>query len=187
MTVRDCTPVYLGLGSNMGDREQNLINAIDLLSERAGTCSAVSPVYTTEPLNPPELDNCSQPDFLNACICIQTALKPEELLDEILTVEKLLGRDRTAEIRWGPRLIDIDILLFGDLRVHTSRLQIPHSQLAERDFVLVPLADIAQNIPHPVSGHTITELLIDHTERNKDCFVTGMYKSSLRPTTALTP
>ena len=179
MTVEQSDTIYLGLGCNLGDREQNLSKAMQAISSRVGPIQAISPIYITTPLNPPELDGYTQPEFLNACIAVESDLSPQAVLQEILSIETELGRDRTQELRWGPRYIDIDILLFGDTILNRSDLQIPHPALADRDFVLVPLADIAPTVRHPTSGDTITELLIDHTERQKERFVSGVYSPTL--------
>ena len=143
---------YLGLGTNLGDREQNLVQAVNALN--AGPELAVlrtSGIYETAPWG---LTN--QPDFLNTAAEISTTLSPRQLLDRIKDLEHRLGRE--AGPRFGPRLIDIDILLFGDLVVDEPDLRIPHASLHLRAFALVPLAELTPDSVHPILGITIAKL-----------------------------
>jgi len=129
--------IFLGLGSNIGQREANITAAITQLSEHPCIkITKTSSLYETRPVG-----FCDQPDFLNAVIEIDTSLSPEKLLDTCLSIELGLGRIR--DIHWGPRIIDIDLLLFHDSVVQSDRLVLPHPRLHERSFVLVPLAEIA--------------------------------------------
>jgi 2-amino-4-hydroxy-6-hydroxymethyldihydropteridine diphosphokinase len=116
------------------------------------TVTAVSPVYETEPWGETE-----QPDFLNICLAADTTQLPHELLTSIKEIEQELGRENTY--RWGPRLIDIDIIFYDDVVVAEEGLNIPHSRLAERVFVLAPLADIAPDWVHPITGKSVVEML----------------------------
>ena len=143
--------VYLGLGSNLGNRQDNLDRALDLLSQRL-RIGKVSSVYDTEPVG-----NIEQPRFLNLVCQIYTTLTPKELLILAKGIESKLGRVSSRPN--APRTIDIDILFYGDQVVETPELVIPHPRLAERAFVLVPLAEIAPGLVHPVSGKAIKELL----------------------------
>ena len=143
--------VYLGLGSNLGEREQNLATALARLQERLRLV-AVSALYETAPWGITE-----QPPFLNAAVAAETDLSPSDLLAFVKGVEREMGRQPSG--LWGPRLIDIDILLYGDLVLQTPGLAIPHPNLAERPFVLVPLAEIAPDVVHPVYQETIQALL----------------------------
>jgi 2-amino-4-hydroxy-6-hydroxymethyldihydropteridine diphosphokinase len=131
---------YLGLGSNLGDRADNLRVAIGLLG-LSGKCvvELVSSVYETLPVG--ELD---QPDFLNAVVRVRTELAPRGLLELCLDIEQTLGRVRTK--RWGPRVIDMDILLYEDIEISEDDLTIPHASMLDRAFVLAPLADIAPDM-----------------------------------------
>jgi len=148
--------VYLGLGSNMGNRQQNLDKALDLLSQRL-QLKQVSSLYDTEPVG-----NTEQPRFLNLVCQAYTRLAPAELLTLIKGIELKLGRARGQSNT--PRPIDIDILFYGDQIVKTSELVIPHPKLTERAFVLVPLVEIAPNLVHPENSKTAKELLQDVTE-----------------------
>lgn len=128
--------VFLGLGSNLGDRLANLQRATMRLAQLPGTTvDAVSGVYETPPMYLTD-----QPPFLNACLRLQTQLGPFRLLQEIARIEGELGR--TREVRYGPRTLDLDIVLFGSLILKSARLTIPHPGLTERPFVLLPLADL---------------------------------------------
>ena len=144
--------VYLGLGSNVGDRERMLQVALDLLHRQQVMIARVSSVYETEPM-----DVRDQRWFLNLVAEARTDLFPRQLLTRIGRVEQELGRRRA--IPKGPRTIDIDILLFGNAVVRTPALTIPHQRLAERRFVLAPLVELAPDLRHPVSRRTMRELL----------------------------
>ncbi len=143
--------VFLGLGSNLGDRQANLEAAIDALGPKV-RAMARSPIYETEPWG-----YADQPKFLNQVVQGETELIPEELLKHIKEVEGRVGR--TASFRYGPREIDIDILLYDDLVLETPELTIPHPRLDERAFMLMPLADLAGNLQHPVAKETFSQLL----------------------------
>jgi len=140
----------------MGNRQENLDRALDFLSQRLRV-EQVSPVYDTEPLG-----NIDQPRFLNLVCQVYTRLAPAELLILAKGIESKLGRVSSKSN--APRSIDIDILFYGDQVIETPELVIPHPRLAERAFVLIPLAEIAPDLVHPVTGKTIKELLTGVTE-----------------------
>jgi 2-amino-4-hydroxy-6-hydroxymethyldihydropteridine diphosphokinase len=142
--IREVTIGYLGLGSNVGDRESNLSRAIDDLRAHSVAVEAVSSVYETEPVG--EIPD--QPDFLNAAVRIRTELGPEELLDVCKAIEAEHGRDLGGP-RHGPRPIDIDVLLLGDLEMSTERLTLPHPEVGSRRFVLVPLLELDPDLRLP--------------------------------------
>ncbi len=141
---------YLGLGTNLGDREKNIRDALAGLEE-LGTLVACSSVYETEPWGVRE-----QPDFLNLCCALETDLPPRAFLDRTAALERRLGRRRVR--RWGPRLIDVDLLLYDDLLVSEESLTVPHPRLAERAFVLLPLEEIAGHVCVPGLNATVAEM-----------------------------
>ena len=136
---------YLGLGSNVGDRRANLQAAVDALPRHGAIVLACSSTYDTDPVGL-VLD---QPSFLNACVRIETALGPEELLDARKAIERELGRDVEGGIRHGPRPIDVDLLLLGDESYSSERLTVPHAQVTSRRFVLIPLLELDFDLTTP--------------------------------------
>lgn len=144
--------IYLSLGSNVGDREHNLRTAIDRLSAPDLHVLRTSPIYETEPV-----DYTAQRWFLNLVVEAETSLFPKLLLSRTARVEHELGRVRA--VAKGPRTIDIDILLYGRAVVQTATLEVPHPRMAERRFVLAPLADLVPNLRHPVTHKTVREML----------------------------
>jgi 2-amino-4-hydroxy-6-hydroxymethyldihydropteridine diphosphokinase len=149
--------VYLLLGSNLGNRKEILDKAIELLSQKVGIIISQSKDYETKPWGVTD-----QPDFLNLAIAIHTKLKPLEILEQTQAIENQLGRVRKE--KWGARLIDIDIIFYGNEIIDGPNLKIPHPLMQERDFALIPLAEIDPDFVHPVLGKTILEL------RNRICF-----------------
>ena len=144
--------LLLGLGTNLGDRRENLRRAVIGLAERVDI-KAVAPLYETEPWGVTE-----QPPFLNTCVAAETSLPAQDLLRFIKDLERELGRG--PSVRWGPRLIDIDILFYGDQILHGPELHVPHPGIAERAFVLAPLANLASTYRHPETGITV-EVMLD--------------------------
>lgn len=158
------TIAYLLLGGNLGDRRKNLALAIQFLNDEAGKVVSVSSIYETAAWGKED-----QPDFLNQAIALKTNLNALQLLEKALEIEQKLGRIRME--KWGERLIDIDLILFGnDVIDIEGKLQIPHPHMQNRKFVMQPLAEIAPDINHPVLGKTILELaenISDNLEVNK--------------------
>jgi len=142
---------YLSLGSNLGNREQNLRDAIRRL-ESVGTVRSVSSIYETEPV-----EFTDQPLFLNCAVALETPASPDQLMVQLLEIEKAMGRLRIQ--KKGPRVIDLDILLFGDQVVSTPAVTIPHPAMHQRRFVLEPLAEIAPETKHPTLNKTAREVL----------------------------
>ena len=142
--------VYLSLGSNLGDREANLRRAVEALQEEL-TVTALSSLYETEPVGV-----LQQPSFLNLALAATTDLAPFDLLALVKRVEREVGRRPT--FRWGPRVVDVDIILFGDHIVDTAELIIPHREMTRRAFVLIPLAEIAPDAVDPVTGTSVRRL-----------------------------
>jgi 2-amino-4-hydroxy-6-hydroxymethyldihydropteridine diphosphokinase len=149
--------VYLSLGSNVGDRDRNLREAIRALGG-VGRVKAVSSFYETEPV-----DFVDQAWFLNCAVAMESLLSPEQMITELLRLERKMGRERIH--RKGPRIIDIDILMFGERIVDSPNLKIPHPAMPGRRFVLAPLAEIAPEAKHPVTKRTVRELLAQLPER----------------------
>lgn len=158
------TIAYLLLGGNLGDRKKNLELAIQFLNKEAGKVVSISSIYETTAWG-----KVNQPDFLNQAIALSTNLSALELLDKALEIERKLGRIRKE--KWGERLIDIDLILFGNEVINIEgKLQIPHPHMQNRKFVMQPLAEIAPDINHPVLGISILEMAentSDNLEVNK--------------------
>jgi 2-amino-4-hydroxy-6-hydroxymethyldihydropteridine diphosphokinase len=146
-------PAYLGLGANLGDREATLRRALDLLGAEPGIeVIAVSTLRETDPVG-----FVDQPRFLNGAAAVETELEPRELLERLLAVERALGRERTGR-RFGPRTVDLDLLLYGDRVVDEPGLTVPHARLAERRFALEPLVELDPELVLP-DGRRIVDLL----------------------------
>lgn len=147
--------VYIGIGSNLGEREDNCLRAIGLLGENGINVSKKSSLYETEPWGMKE-----QPRFINMAVEAETELAAGELQKSLKSIESHMGRDKSAPT-WGPRIIDLDILLYDSLVIDGPDLKIPHPLMHEREFVLRPLSEIAPDAVHPVLGKTIKELQKD--------------------------
>ena len=143
----------IALGSNLGESLSTLEDSLKALTQTPGiTLVSHSSWYTTKPVGGPP-----QPDYVNGCALLKVELEPHKLLEILLEIEQQFGRERKE--RWGPRTLDLDLILYDDLILDTPNLQIPHPRMRERAFVLMPLAEIAPNWIEPVSGKTIKQLL----------------------------
>ena len=146
--------IYLSLGSNIGDKFRFITDAIKHIERSVGSVILISPCYETEAWGP-----MAQEKFVNCVIEIESALSPNKLLKQLLQIEQSLGRER--QVRYGPRTIDLDILLLGNRIIKQKKLCVPHPFLQERKFVLIPLCDLAPYLIHPVYDKTIAHLLAE--------------------------
>lgn len=146
--------VYIALGSNLGDRLDNLLQARERMQSPHLKLKRASSVYETEPRG-----LFDQPWFLNQVVEAETTLYPRQLLARLLKIEQEMGRQRT--VANGPRLIDLDILLFGSMVIHLPGLEVPHPRMAERRFVLEPMAELAPALRHPRTGRSVREMLTE--------------------------
>ncbi len=145
MATAETVCCYIGLGSNQGESLATLHSALQHLNANPHTfVDAVSNFYRSKPVGPQD-----QPDYVNAVACLQTQLSTEDLLDYLLAVEKQHGRVRDPALRWGPRTLDLDLLLYGDAIIQTERLTVPHPFLCERSFVVYPLFELVGNLKLP--------------------------------------
>ncbi len=146
--------VYIGVGSNLGERQENIDQARQLLKKKGINILRTAPLYETRALCKP---GQVMPSFLNGVFEVETSFSPESLLETLEQIEQELGRTKKSD--WSPRTIDLDILLYSDSILQSMVLSIPHPEMAKRWFVLKPLADLVPDMVHPVLGTTIKELL----------------------------
>ena len=147
------TVAYIGLGSNQGDSLAILRSALSVLDQHTAiVVQLVSSFYRTKPVGPQ-----NQPDYLNAVAQLETSLAAQDLLAELLAVEQQHGRVRDPHLRWGPRTLDLDLLLYGNEQIQVANLTVPHPELSKRAFVVYPLAEIAPHLALPSTGFTIQD------------------------------
>ncbi len=151
----------LALGSNLGDTTAHLQNAIKEISKLCGSVTKVSSIYTTKPLPAKGIE---QGNFRNLVLLLETELSPKELLRKTLSIESKLGRVRENSIHWGPREVDIDIITYGEKIINAPGITVPHPRYRERDFVLIPIQEIAPEFIDPMSGDTIKTLVQNLSE-----------------------
>ena len=149
---------YLLIGGNLGNRKENLSKAVSLINEQCGPLTRSSSIYETEAWG-----NTDQPSFLNQALEISTSLNARQLIRKVLKIEEVMGRVRKEKL--GPRIIDIDILLFNDEVINEEGLIVPHPQMQNRRFVLEPLNEIAADMMHPVLHKNISQLLAECTDK----------------------
>ena len=157
------TQLFLSLGGNLGNTREIFEGAYPLIEKKVGKISVYSSIYQTEAWGP-----IPQADFLNQVLLVSTTLNPQACLTEMLAIEKEFGRERKE--RWGPRTLDLDLLYYGDMIIVEADLVIPHPRIAERKFILTPLAEIAPMYVDPVSGLTANAMLLaceDTSEVNR--------------------
>ena len=180
--------VYLGLGTNLGDKEQNLRDAVQKIEEQVGKIVSLSAFYITAPWG-----FSSDNSFLNAAVCVDTELAPIDVLQRTQAIEQKLGRTKkSVNGIYSDRLIDIDLLLYDDLILSTTspsgaKLILPHPLMAERDFVMKPLAEIAPGLVHPVLGKTMKELTSSFSPQrpvNRQCILSILHTANESPETA---
>jgi len=153
--------VYIGIGSNLGDRQKNCLRAIELMQKKGIVVTKKSSLYETEPWGYKD-----QPQFINMAIEGETGFNPKELLMVLKNIEREIGREES--LRWGPRKVDLDILLFDTIILTDDSLEIPHPLLHKRDFVLKPLCEIASDIHHPLLKVSIFDLLQQLCKKSLD-------------------
>ncbi len=154
------TQLFLSLGGNLGNTREIFEGAYPLIEKKIGKISVYSSIYQTQAWGP-----IPQADFLNQVLLVNTSLKAEDCLVEILEIEREFGRERKE--RWGPRTLDLDILYYGDKVIAESNLSIPHPRIAERKFILTPLAEIAPTFTDPASRKTMVTLLADCSDKGQ--------------------
>jgi len=160
---------YIGIGGNEGDVLSTFRKAISKISEDLAPVLKISRCYRSKPL--PTTHGLSQQEYLNAVAYLKSIEKPEDVLNRLLNIELSLGRDRSSELIWGPRTIDLDIISCDDLVINSPGLRIPHPRMAERDFVLVPLMDLNPKWQHPELKQPLSEMLEQLASDKK--YITG--------------
>jgi 2-amino-4-hydroxy-6-hydroxymethyldihydropteridine diphosphokinase len=164
--------VYIGIGSNLGDKKENYLEALDRIGKLPKTrITRESSLYESEPLGD------SKSWYVNGAIEIETELKPDALLKRLKNIERAMGRKKVRK-RWGARIIDLDILLYDALKLNRRGLEIPHPEMANRKFVLIPLCEIAPQVVHPVLGMTISEMLVNVKDSKKVSLLRAEHGSS---------
>lgn len=156
--------IFIGLGSNLGDRRANLRQAMDLLEQQVGTILQASSMYSSEPWGEPD-----QPWFWNMVVRMTTRLSPVDLLNTLLDIERRMGRERGQKN--GPRIIDLDILVYGQKIIHDANLQIPHPRMGVRNFVLIPLMEIAEHLQIPGTDQTVEDLYLANQDELEVCLL----------------
>lgn len=159
---------FIAFGGNLGDPIATLRRALPMLNECVGGIVRLSSLYETRALT---LNGVIQPNYVNAVIEAWSWKDPEDLLRELLRIERELGRDRSPDKRWEPRTIDLDLLFVGNAVLSTPPLNLPHPEIAKRDFVVTPLAEIAPEFSHPVLGKSMKELLLELSQSEAERFV----------------
>jgi 2-amino-4-hydroxy-6-hydroxymethyldihydropteridine diphosphokinase len=162
------TPALIAFGGNLGDPIVTLRRALPMLNEGVGGIVKISSLYETRALT---LHGEEHPHYINAVIEVWSWLEPEGILEELLRIERELGRDRSPDRRWEPRTIDLDLLFVSDAVVHSPPLTLPHPEIAKRDFVVAPLAEIVPDFVHPVSGKRMIVLASELRESGAEQFV----------------